>query len=686
MKMKWSVLSAFILIMTLAGHPVLADDVYWNGAEVDQYWDLTSWDPHAPQEGDNVFLNSTYSSTIIYDGSVDIPWLNLLDFDDSVSVELRGAFELNADTINIRNGANVWQYGGSVEVTDMTVGTEGSGSEYHIFGSFSLPGAEGWAPSADDVFLGVHNDLVITDGDPGQGGMFFQEGGIVFVRNDLRLTASQPLTDNRGYMLNDGVLWTKNTLLGEGSGFKFVLNDGMHFVGVDPTQQGFPLMDPGTDTAEMDHLLVGASSFYEMSGGALYAAGEIVNGGFGQGGGRHVVYRDLVLGTGQGIDAEYGLESLAELHVLGDVFVGRDGGTGTAYFWGGTFHAEGELVLGSSSAPGLDGAQGFIDQSPYYPPFVNLQDVRLPDIHVQRVVLGRDSGTSGSYMLGSGSLNAESITVGQLGSGEFVQSCGTVTFGKGGLALGESASGHGTYSLAGGDLVSHGPVHVGQEGQALFEQTGGKHTTSNILNIGGHGEYRLQGGALEAQGVVNNNVFTFLDAALTVEGEFLNQGTFQGAGEMMVGSFVNNGLLVAGSSLGTLTVAGDFVQGESGQLNIGMGADSFATLAVTGEASLGGILNITFLDGYSPAPGSTFDLLAASGLSGDFASIVGPGGWVWTASIQPGLLNGQEVEFMRFATASGTSSITSVVPLPGAALLFGSGLLGLVGLRRRELV
>jgi len=31
-------------------------------------------------------------------------------------------------------------------------------------------------------------------------------------------------------------------------------------------------------------------------------------------------------------------------------------------------------------------------------------------------------------------------------------------------------------------------------------------------------------------------------------------------------------------------------------------------------------------------------------------------------------------------------SITSVVPLPGAAILFGSGLLGLVGLRRRQIV
>ncbi len=96
------------------------------------------------------------------------------------------------------------------------------------------------------------------------------------------------------------------------------------------------------------------------------------------------------------------------------------------------------------------------------------------------MVLGHEAGATGTYTLQDGTVNAQSITVGQSGQGTFTQSGGSLTIGSG------------------------GQLRVGFTGSGTFTQTGGSvnfvssPTTTDYLKIGangGTGYYYLQGDA-----------------------------------------------------------------------------------------------------------------------------------------------------------------------------------------------
>ena len=79
-----------------------------------------------------------------------------------------------------------------------------------------------------------------------------------------------------------------------------------------------------------------------------------------------------------------------------------------------------------------------------------------------------------------------------------------------------------------------------------------------------------------------------------------------------------------GDPFGTLTIEGNYTQTDAGVLLIQIGgASQFGQLAVTGMAALGGTLELSLIDGYTPPLGTSFTILTFDQLSGDFATVNG---------------------------------------------------------------
>jgi len=85
------------------------------------------------------------------------------------------------------------------------------------------------------------------------------------------------------------------------------------------------------------------------------------------------------------------------------------------------------------------------------------------------------------------------------------------------------------------------------------------------------------------------------------------------AAPFVVGTFHNNGTLNIGSSPGTFTIDGDYVQGPEGSLNIELGGleqgVTYDVLNITGSATLDGTLNVGLWDTYTGAVGDQFDIM-----------------------------------------------------------------------------
>lgn len=97
-------------------------------------------------------------------------------------------------------------------------------------------------------------------------------------------------------------------------------------------------------------------------------------------------------------------------------------------------------------------------------------------------------------------------------------------------------------------------------------------------------------------------------------------GTFDGARVRNPGGFISPGL-----SPGTLTIKGDYEQGEGGTLIIevaGRDTGQFDVLRVTGSATLAGTLLVKFMNGFVPDEGDSLRMLEISGaVTGQFSEV-----------------------------------------------------------------
>lgn len=151
--------------------------------------------------------------------------------------------------------------------------------------------------------------------------------------------------------------------------------------------------------------------------------------------------------------------------------------------------------------------------------------------------------------------------------------------------------------------------------------------------------------------------YVFLDDDFTSAGGFTSNGHLFGESTVTTATFINNGELYAGIldaagdavSVGTFSIAGDFVQGAGGTFIVGLSGEDSSLVDVTGTAAIDGDLVLGSLDG-----GFRSDLVytlvsATGGVGGTFSGVTDNiGSSLLTSSVNYGA-NDVTLSFTRTA-------------------------------------
>ncbi|MGO4700113.1 autotransporter-associated beta strand repeat-containing protein [Dyella sp. 2RAB6] len=261
----------------------------------------------------------------------------------------------------------------------------------------------------------------------------------------------------------------------------------------------------------------------------------------------------------------------------------------------------------------------------------------------QPLTITQGNGTFGGVIGGAGALTvsggtqtlsgantytgATTVTGGTLaltGGGSLVPATVLALNGSG-AAFDISAAGAQTIaSLAG---VTGSRVALGGNTLNLGSGTfAGSFTGSGILNKQGSAVLTVNGDSSAFTGTTNVTAGTLAVGDASSPTAVLGgnvvvsaQGKLQGHGSIG-GSVTNNGMVAPGGSIGTLAVAGNYVQAVGGTLSIEVSPTDASLLKVGGNANLGGTLALTYDPGTYTAHQYTI-LTAGGSVTGTFGNV-----------------------------------------------------------------
>jgi len=400
--------------------------------------------------------------------------------------------------------------------------------------------------------------------------------------------------------------------------------------------------------ADFVNLSVANNSAATVSGtGQLHVAGTSIignggNGTFTQAGGSTNLQGDVKIGAGAG-----GVGTLVVQDgtlVSGQTFIGIDGGVGSLQVSGGVFKPTALALNRFGGAPAtvaITGGQVQTNTIQFlFPAVVTQSGGTVTTSATSNLWLKNEPGEF-QYALLSGTLTAPSVLISKTNAspvaasgkvGGFAQSGGTSNIKS--LTI-ESA---GTANVTGGTMNINSKLDL----RGVLDFGGG----SAHLNVNQSAFASFVAGQLLA---ANNATFTGASGSLmsfkdqaqyNSVGTVTSQGLIHIAGQNLVipqnqsvggsgtieGDVTNNGSIAPGSSPGAITVDGSYTQASSGALLMeiaGTGPENFDSLAITGAASLDGLLNISLLDGFLPSATDSFAILTAGSLSGTFDNVSG---------------------------------------------------------------
>ncbi len=186
-----------------------------------------------------------------------------------------------------------------------------------------------------------------------------------------------------------------------------------------------------------------------------------------------------------------------------------------------------------------------------------------------------------------------------------------------------------------GSIIGSGELSV-DAGVRFFTNAADATFSGNILNLAG-GD--ISGG--------ENSVALLFDTNTSFDGSLINQGTIDGS------IFLNDG---------------DLLLTDTSILELEIGAfDTFETVETLGSITFDGILDISFVDGFTPLTGQTFDLFDYSFANGEFDEI---------------RTDGFSLDISNLGSTGGVR--LTAVPEPGSLALIGLGSLVLLARRRRK--
>ncbi len=277
-------------------------------------------------------------------------------------------------------------------------------------------------------------------------------------------------------------------------------------------------------------------------------------------------------------------------------------GTGTLALTGNNIYTGGTTILAGTLQIGIGGTTGSIAG--------NVADNgTLAFNRSDSVTFGGDiSGTGGVVNLGPGSLI---LTGTNTYTGLTTINAGTLQVGDGGA----------TGSIV-GNVVDNGTLAFNRSDTVTY--AGAISGTGNVVKMG-TGTLILPGISTYTGSTTVDSGSLIVDGSLASTETVINPGGSLGGHGTIGGNLVNNGTMGQSNSPGTLTVANNYTQTNSGILRIGVAgvaANQHDLVAVNGHAALAGTLQLFPLTGFNLQPGDQLTFLTAkNGVSGSFANV-----------------------------------------------------------------
>jgi T5SS/PEP-CTERM-associated repeat protein len=287
---------------------------------------------------------------------------------------------------------------------------------------------------------------------------------------------------------------------------------------------------------------------------------------------------------------------------------------------------------------------------------------------------------------GSSLRDGGNATVGDRGEGRLnIRDGGEVDDGETEIGKNPGSRGDVEVDGKGSSLRDRGNATVGDGGQGTIDITNGGAVNDSNATVGaqpgssgtvvvdGNGSQWNNSGTLDV-GPAGSGIVDVSDggAVIAGDGTMVGQnGTVMGDGTITTPTLTNNGTVIPtgpSGAPGTLTEIGNYQQGSSGVLDIGIGGprpSQADELKVDGSLKLGGTLDLSSLNNFHPSSGDAYEILSATGTrSGQFSTILdtannsglsrldiyGPNGLIITY-LPPGLL---------------VINLTTSTPLPAA--------------------
>lgn len=461
-------------------------------------------------------------------------------------------------TMNVLNGGEVLN---SLELNGQRCGVIGD-----LAGSTGTANIEGagstWNSSGFNTSSG---DFIV--GDAGHGSLNIRQGGHVI--NDFAFAILGENAGSQGDVLVDGPgsQWTigRDLYVGDdGTGEVIIANGGAVSNG------GTRIGDGSTAVGRI--VVDGTGSHWTNLG--------LTAGGFGDGSlevrnGGTVDSGDIYLANGQGSNATMIVEDAASAVTVGGAF--------------------GYLIVGGASTATLDILNGGVVES-------------------TETFIGDGFTGHGTVLVdGAGSrLN----TIEEIALGFASGSVGELTLQNGGMASSE-------FARIGFD--------AGSSGTALIKDVGSNWSVSNVLDVGGGAAGMLTiglGGLVDvtnAATIGNNGTVMLSGGTLEATSLNINDGSLRGAGNI-VAAISNAGTVAPGASAGQIDITGTYTQSAAGTLAIEIGGPAagaqYDRLAVSGAATLGGVMQVSLIDGFVPSGNASFTVLTAGSVSSSFENVI----------------------------------------------------------------